>query len=81
MAGMGNKTAERFLKAKRALFDKKFGFLNEAQREAVFTVNDPLLILAGAGSGKTTGLVNRIAFIIRYGNAYFDQRLPEGLNE
>ncbi|MBQ3517268.1 MAG: UvrD-helicase domain-containing protein, partial [Lachnospiraceae bacterium] len=40
------------------------------QREAVFTVNNPLLILAGAGSGKTTVLVRRITHIIKYGNAY-----------
>lgn len=46
--------------------------MNERQREAVFSVNGPLLVLAGAGSGKTTVLVNRIANIIRYGSAYAD---------
>lgn len=46
--------------------------MNERQREAVFSVNGPLLVLAGAGSGKTTVLVNRIANIIRYGSAYTD---------
>ena len=51
------------------------------QREAVFTVNNPLLILAGAGSGKTTVLVRRIAFIIRYGNAYFSDYVPYGTDE
>ena len=48
--------------------------MNAMQREAVFQVNGPLLILAGAGSGKTTVLVNRIANLIRYGNAYQSQR-------
>lgn len=62
----------RFLRAKHALFDKLYSFLNDKQREAVFTVNDPLLILAGAGSGKTTVLVQRIAFIVKYGNAYYE---------
>ena len=72
---------ERYLAAKRALFDKVYSSLNERQREAVFTVNNPLLVLAGAGSGKTTVLVRRIAFIIRYGNAYHSSYVPYGIDE
>ena len=44
--------------------------MNEMQKRAIFQVEGPLLILAGAGSGKTTVIVNRIANIIKYGNAY-----------
>jgi len=47
-----------------------FGALNEVQRRAVFTVKGPLLILAGAGSGKTTVLVRRIENLILFGDAY-----------
>ena len=51
------------------------------QRKAVFCVDGPLLILAGAGSGKTTVLVKRIAFIIKYGNAYASEYVPADVTE
>lgn len=73
--------AERYFAAKHHLFDTLYQSMNEKQREAVYTVNGPLLVLAGAGTGKTTVLVNRIAHIIRYGNAYYDDTVPNGLTE
>ena len=77
-----NELKERYLLAKRALFDKVLGEkLNNEQRQAAFTAKGPLLVLAGAGSGKTTVLVNRIVFLIKYGNAYFSENIPEDISE
>ncbi|MBR4973876.1 MAG: UvrD-helicase domain-containing protein, partial [Clostridia bacterium] len=50
--------------------------MNERQFEAVTTVDGPLLVLAGAGSGKTTVLVNRILNLVKFGNAYNSDYIP-----
>ena len=73
-------TDREFTAAKRRAMEKYFSNLNDMQREAVFTVNGPLLILAGAGSGKTTVLVNRVANMIYFGNAYFDETRFAGVS-
>ncbi|MBQ7822542.1 MAG: UvrD-helicase domain-containing protein, partial [Clostridia bacterium] len=72
---------QRYISAKRALFDTYYNRMNSCQRDAVYTVNGPLLVLAGAGSGKTTVLVNRISHIIRYGNAYYSESVPSDITE
>ena len=76
-----NNLQQQFMSRRQALFNKLYSNLNDRQREAVFTVNDPLLVLAGAGSGKTTVLVHRIAHIIKYGNAYYNKSeyIPENI--
>lgn len=73
--------AERYTTLKRELFDKYYASLNSEQRRALYTVNGPLLVLAGAGSGKTTVLVKRIVHIIKYGNAYQNDTVPEFVDE
>ncbi|MDE6036537.1 MAG: UvrD-helicase domain-containing protein [Ruminococcus sp.] len=63
---------DSFFKQKKAALKKYFSHLNPMQQEAVFAVKGAVLVLAGAGSGKTTVIVNRIANMIKFGNAYND---------
>ena len=68
-----------FVALRKRLIEKEFSRMNDMQKKAVFQTNGAVLILAGAGSGKTTVLVNRIAYLIKYGNAYhsdFTYRVP-----
>ena len=69
------------LALRRKILEKQFHRMNDMQREAVFQTKGPLLILAGAGSGKTTVLVNRIANLIQHGDAYHSDWLPDTLED
>ncbi|MBQ3149853.1 MAG: UvrD-helicase domain-containing protein [Clostridia bacterium] len=64
-----------FLSLRQQIIKKEFGRMNDKQLEAVLSTEGPLLVLAGAGSGKTTVLVNRIANIIKYGQAAYSDRI------
>ena len=66
-----------FSKHKNAILENKFKKMNAMQKQAIFSINGPLLILAGAGSGKTTVIVNRIAYMLKYGNSYFNDNTDE----
>ena len=64
---------------KQKAFQTYFSSLNPQQQQAVFSVNGPVLVLAGAGSGKTTAIISRIVNMIYFGDGYAraDGFLPE----
>ena len=72
---------QRFLTARREIIRRRFEHLNTMQQEAVLTTQGPLLLLAGAGSGKTTVLINRIANLIRFGAASDSSDIPAFVSE
>ncbi len=74
---MNNSFETRYLEARKKVIETDFAGLNPMQRKAVMATEGALLILAGAGSGKTTVLINRIANLMRYGKASDSDEIPE----
>lgn len=72
---------KRYQQLKQRILEEEYPRLNSMQKKAVFQVNGPLLILAGAGSGKTTVLVNRIAHLLEWGNAYHEDTFTPLIEE
>ncbi len=72
---------KRYAAARKKVIEKEFSSLNDMQRKAVLTTEGPLLLLAGAGSGKTTVLINRIVNLIRYGRGSDSSEVPSWATE
>ena len=70
-----------YLAARKGVIDRFFNRMNPRQKEALFAMDGPVLILAGAGSGKTTVMVNRIANMIRFGDAHNSNSMPLAVTE
>ncbi|MBQ3879191.1 MAG: UvrD-helicase domain-containing protein, partial [Oscillospiraceae bacterium] len=72
---------EQYTALRREIIENDYTRLNGMQKKAVYHTRGPLLVLAGAGSGKTTVLIHRIANLIRYGDGYASETAPEWAGE
>ena len=80
-AAMMTEFEKQYLEARKELIRNDFASLNPMQQEAVLATEGALLILAGAGSGKTTVLINRIAVLLKYGRAGDCDEIPDSADE
>jgi len=78
---MTHEFQQRFLYARKNYIAAQFSNLNNMQQEAALTTEGPLLLLAGAGSGKTTVLIHRIANLIRFGCGSDSNEIPDTVTE
>ncbi len=67
----------RYSALRKAVIEREFEKLNDMQKKAVFKTEGPVLLLAGAGSGKTTVLINRVINLLRFGRGYECETAPD----
>ena len=72
---------QRYIAARRAVIAQDLQRLNPMQRQAAMTTEGPLLLLAGAGSGKTTVLIQRVYNLLTYGRGSDSEEVPDWATE
>ncbi len=72
---------QRYITARRAVIARRYARMNPSQREAVLATEGPLLLLAGAGSGKTTVLINRVDNLLTFGRGSDSEEVPGWASE
>ena len=72
---------QRYIAARRAVIAQDLSRLNPMQRQAAMTTEGPLLLLAGAGSGKTTVLIQRVYNLLTYGRGSDSEEVPAWATE
>lgn len=71
----------RYIAARRAVIARRYQRMNPRQRDAVLATEGPLLLLAGAGSGKTTVLINRVDNLLTFGRGSDSEEVPDGVGK
>ena len=72
---------EEFCELRDRFIENKFSRMNPMQQEAIYSTEGPVLVLAGAGSGKTTVIIGRILNMIMFGCAHGSKRIQGTITE
>jgi len=76
---MDSELKSKYFTIRDQIIEKEFKHLDKEQRQAVLSNNRNTLVLACPGSGKTTVLINKVFYLVKYGNIYKSKYFPENI--